>query len=356
MSAVLALLTLGAGLAAPGTAPTVDAVLRDDPELARHHQGYLHYLARNAALRQHETAYLQVLQDPEFAAAVRRFDEALRADPEAEQLFHQFYDQLVREPGLRRAVEGLQREAFTLPRRRDDAVGDAFGYLQANPETALRFLAGPERFAPLPSSLAPVADLLTRSPELRTRLLDAFETLHEEPQAQTRVFPWWERLSRLNAEAGGAYDALGRELLARPTRFWVWHRRYLALAEDAQARDWIIWWHRRVRRAPPLRATYLDSVRAHLERGDTDAAVAATAADAPGAWPPKTAPPALGGLAASAFADSQDPFTIERPTVNRPERPRIERPGRPTMPDRPTLPDRPDRPERPQRPPLRTAD
>ncbi len=359
MSGLLALLTLGMGLAAPGAAPTVDSVLRDDPELARHHQGYLHHLARNATLRQHETAYLQVLQDPDFAAAVRRFDEALRADPEAEQLFHQFYDQLVREPGLRRAVEGVQREAFDLPRRREDAVSDAFGYLQANPETALRFLAGPERFAPLPSSLAPVANLLARNPELRARLLDAFETLHEEPLAQTRVFPWWQRLSRLNAEAGGAYDALGRELLARPTRFWVWHRRHLALAEDAQARDWITWWHRRVRREPALREVYLDSVRTDLEQNAAPRLAQAGEGAADAVWPPKTAPPALGALAPNAFANTPDPFAIEQPTIERPARPSINRPRRPDLPDRPTVPnrpERPDRPERPTRPPLRTSE
>lgn len=318
-------------------------VLTANEELRTHHRGYRHYLLANPKIAAAELAWLDVTQVSSIRTVATAFDEALNDDPAAQRLFDQFYDQLARDLPLRNAVETLQRTEFGQGRL-GPLFSDAMTYFRANPDDALRFLQNPQLLEVLPQTLAPMLKKIGGRPEVLDELQGALEDVTDLPMAHTRVFPWWTTLGPFDEKHKGAYSNLAAHFAKYPHRFWPWHQRNVALAGDAQARDWIRYWHRKVRRTAGFGDDYMTFVHGRLDEeakypvsGETPKALAD--------WPPKAAPPVLPPLGNNVGQSSEG--TKKR--ADAPSR-RIQPPPRPTKPLRPEPPPRPPRPPRPERP------
>ncbi|HQE83141.1 MAG TPA: hypothetical protein PLM14_09080 [Candidatus Hydrogenedentes bacterium] len=349
----LALLTLLAGIedAEPRVAraeaerAAVERVLEGKPALLAEHRGFLSWLEMHPSTAAAEEAFVSLMLTQGFSLPANRYDESLVRFPEAASQMDGYYDFLASDSGARAAIDDLHR--FELAHRTDGgAWGAALSYLRANPAEASTFLVNPRWVKPMPEALQPLADAARKHEPSVERLRTAFQTLDDNALAHLRVFPWWETAYDAESPIGGAFEALNAHFRQYPHRFWVWHRRELALADDPGARAWIRHWHRIVRRSEGLdRAywVYLDALRGQPERAQTAETRWQKEHGAPPQWPPDNDPPSLTPL----WLPSK-----EMPSVKRLERLEIETPPRPLAPGpdeftRPTLPTRPARPTRP---------
>ena len=306
----------------------VAAAWQSAPDLQRHHEGYLHFLATHPALAQTERDYVLMLTRPISSRLYADFEEALLQDAEARALFDQFYGALQRDKDLRTSVEALQRTELSLGPG-SEAVSQALGYLRAQPEDALRFLRAPDLFQPMPEDLAPLTGQFRQHPELAQVLERDLQGIMNRPDAQTRAVPWWQQVAGSDQRAGGAYRRLMDHFASFPPDFNVWNQRNLALAEEVQARQWIRYWHGIVRRTPGLGRDYFRTVRTELDHPRTSSSEAGLAE----AWPPTAAPPPLPPLANAPEGKGAS----RAPTWNNEKkehlpRPRIQRPERPARP------------------------
>lgn len=349
-----------------GVVSRVEVTLENDPQLLECHRGYLGFLEKSPALRDAEEAWQELNVLTEIRPLVRDFDEAMHKDVRAQTLFDQYYDQLARDETLRASVDALQRAEFARGKIRSltraparghpllpgDVFGEGMVYLRANPDTAIRFLQNPQAVKPVPDALYPLLGHFEDRPELLKELLDAFQGLTGSPQAYARVFPWWNETPPFDLRSAGAYGRLYAALKAHPSRFWIWHHDNLALAADAQARSWIRYWFRKVRRTPGLAedyAAYLQHLRKRPETAEqTQQRWNQQYGPAP-EWPPKTAPPPLPAFVPAESIRAPGGERIQKPTYTRPDKPNV---SRPKMPDKPTMPRKPviERPVIPNRP------
>ncbi len=326
----------------------ITAAFEATPELRRHHDGYLGYLKAHPDMQRAEEAWNELAIQTRFAQRSSAFDEALRGDVELERLFDGFYDQLARDGDLRAAVEGLRRTELGQKRWADTLV-PALGYLRAHPDTALRFLERPGSVVPTPEPLYAIRDWVRDHPENAEALRVQLGQLAGQAGSHTRAFPWWQGMSEASAGKQATYARLSEHFMAHSSHFWVFHQRYLALAQDAQARNWIRYWHRRVRREPALARRYYPYLQ-HL-RNEPEPNVARDNEDTASTWPPKQAPPLLSALTIQGVHVPEKEHYM--PRINRPAKPLVARPAmplRPAKPARPANPERPSSPESPREP------
>ena len=342
------ILWLLAGLvAAEANVPRIPPpTLTQDSELRAQHDGYLQYLAAHPDFAEAEKAWWALERDPAFRAADLAFDESLQQDIEAQTKFDRYYDRLHADATAKGHVDALSRMAFD--------PGDLlpiFSDVLRDPRAALEQLQGTVT-GDIPDALAPMLDYLGEHPEVLNELAGSVQGLLNDPLSAARVTPWWTQAAQTAQGAGAAYAALTRYFAQRPEAFWDWHRRNLALAADAQARDWIRYWHRKVRRTPGLAGPYYAWLETHLELDTPHRQHASTTSQKVDAWPPKTAPPELAPIAVAIPGDLDAAPGIEtgtRPNTPRPTRFQVQRPTRPTSRAtgriaRPTPPTPPTRP------------
>ena len=349
----LALVTLLAGAedGAPQSAlavaqrVVVQRALESNPELLAQHRGYLEWLERHPAIATAEEAFTSLMQSQGFSLPVNRFDESLVRYPDAGLRMDAYYRLLADDAEARLAVDNLHR--FELAKRREpETWTPALDYLRANPDTALTFLEDPRWVKPLPEALVPLANAARRDDPAVLRLRTAFQTLHDNAKAHLSLFPWWETLYGRESDIGETFEPLKAHFRQYPHRFWVWHRRELAMAQNVNARAWLRHWHRLVRRTEGLGQAYyayLEMLREQPElRADAESRWRKQFGE-PVPWPPEDTPPTLTSL----WRPEDDV-----PVMERPERLEIERPERPRAPsrddfERPAPPARPVRPVRP---------
>ena len=171
--------------------------------------------------------------------------------------------------------------------------GAVLTYLRAHPDEALTFLENPQWVKPIPETLRPLADAAREKDPSLERLQAAFQTLHEQPEAHLCVFPWWEAACDGESALRDAFDGLMAHFRQYPHRFWVWHRRELALAEAPDTRAWLRHWHRVVRRTEGLGRAYWDYLKpcAQPERAETAEARWRNEYGPAPQWPPEGQPP-----------------------------------------------------------------
>ncbi|MBI1319300.1 MAG: hypothetical protein GC168_10210 [Candidatus Hydrogenedens sp.] len=309
-------------------------------ELAPHAAGYIAWLEAHPRERAAETEWLKLAAIPDYYPLAVRLDEWLVKEPDAADAMDAYYEAVERDDALRQRVERFERASLD-QRKLGDAWSDNQWLLRANPELAMRLFSGEVKPGESNDALEPL--LRDGLQGALSSLFGAFDALNADPLAQTKAFPWWRQALILEQESGGLMSALSRHYAAHPTRFWVNHRRELALAEEVQARDWIRWWHRTLRRTPVDYAAYLKALsgRRWKDAAGGDAAE----------WPPKTAPPPIQPMSLDLLPPLPELRKgIHRPTADRPEvsRPEIQRPTRPERPTRPDPVQRPAAPERPE--------
>ncbi len=336
----------------PGPVPhslaaRVERALAEQPELLAHHRGYLSYADAHPEFAALEANWRQAALLSEMAPLVREFDEALAANPETERVFDQFYDTLARDESLRVAVEQLQRMEFedTDWTRR---FAPSLDYLRAHPDVARRLLERPQGDMALPEALRSFPPELRTRPGLLDTLRGAYGVFERNPAFLTRALPWWQARYGVSDDVAGAGAALGAAFLERPHRFWIWHRRNLALAEDVQARDWIRYWFRRVRRETGLAGEYplyLHYLRQRPEQKKNAEMKWRRELESPPEWPPAEAPPPLQGRARAEKGKAP-----KKPDYALPARPQVPRPKMPARPARPEGPSMPTAPVKPQTP------
>lgn len=338
-------LALAGWLTVVANAAPVDVagkVLGEDQALLAQHRGYVSWLAAHANTAAREDAWVGLMTLLTFRDFAAPFDEALVRSPVAAHAYDTFYTHLAANPEDRTRVERLARVVMEVPENLPGRQA-ALTWLQANPETARRYLQDPMLVTPIPEALSPLRNAAREFPDWWGLLGEAFEAVEEAPEAYARIVPWWRQALKVDDDHTAAYTNLVLHFAAYPNRFWVWHRREVALAEDAQARNWIRYWHRLLRRSEvDLRAYY------QALRGMDVMAIAATYEEGERAWPPKTDPPALGPLRKFQTRDTTRPVEPTRPGV---ERPATRGPARPSI----AYPDRPAAPQRPARPTVKEA-
>jgi len=323
-----------------------------------HHRGYLAYLDSHPEIAEAEDAYTELMKLSSFRRAVEPFQEALLRDAEAREAFDKYCLALAEREDVRRAVEDVHR--CELAERRPPAgFPAAMAYLRAHPDEAIRFLDNPSRPVPTPAPLATTLGFFETRPALRAELLDPFLELSRDARARTHVYPWWAMIEARGNATAQAYDRLMRYLVARPSRFWLWHGRNIALASDAHARHWIDHWHQRVRRNPDLARRYWPYLRQAREQGPVQREAAVRWNEAfgeAGPWPPESNPPTLPPLAAPETPALNWPRLEDYVPKNaagpngRPKMPAFDFPKFPEMPKLPALPPMPE-PKRPKRSP-----
>ncbi len=327
----------------------VEKTLTADPGLAELHQGYLRYLDTHPALKEAEETWSELQLQSRFTFCDARMDEAFHNDPRAQALFYAAYDHLARNATLRTSAEMLQRTAFSQGPMQE-AFQTALDYFRAHPDIALRFLDNPLKVAPLPEILNPMREYFDKYPALRTELTNTLQRLTDVPAAHAHLFPWWRYLLTLDQKSNGAYSQMRDYFITHPHHFWIWHQRYLALANDAQARTWIQYWWRRIRRTPVLQQEYPRYLQ-YLRQQKTQSSALApkkqekTTSD----WPPKIAPPLLTSYTFPASA-TLTPLekAPQKPSLRHPWKPQISKPTI-TPPQRPAMPQKPTRPTMPKK-------
>ncbi|MFO7975627.1 MAG: hypothetical protein R6V12_13435 [Candidatus Hydrogenedentota bacterium] len=323
----------------------VERALENNPKLLQQHRGYLAWLEKHPSIATAEDAFTSLMPTRGFSAAFIRFDEALVRYPDVAHRMDTYYSFLVRDSAARTAVDDLHR--FELARRGTrETWGPALAYLRAHPDKALTFLENPRWVKPLPEALAPLAEAARKKKPLVERLQTDFQTLHDNAQVHLRVFPWWKTAYDAESSVEKAFGYLNTHFSEYPHRFWVWHRRELALAHEPDARAWLRHWHRLVRRTDGLDRAYwiyLDRLRRQPELREVAERRWRNEYEPLPAWPPDRQPPKLSPL----WTPEED-----KPTAKRPDPVEIEKPARPDMPrtddfPRPTPPEKPVRPARP---------
>jgi hypothetical protein len=294
--------------------------LRVSAGLLRHHLGYLSFLRAHPALERVESEYTNLLALQSFAPLSHAFEEALLSDPEAARLFDDFYDELRVNDALRKAVEGLYRAELDTGRT-VGSVSAAVEYLRQHPSTALRFLQEGRFSGAFPEPLRPLIQELSRKPALAQELYQLFQQALSAPAFRRKALPWWQARAALDAESQGAYQNLIQYFVRFPQDFWRWHERNLALAATPHARDWIRYWHGRIRREASFERDYYRYLH-HLHAEKAQAKQPTTL------WPPAGTPPPLRRLAPPNKNDA-----LQKPTLR----------GRDTR-----FPQRPTRPQKPQ--------
>ena len=328
-------------LAAARTA-AVERVLENDPQLLGGHRGYLAWTGQHPSIAAAEDAFTGLLRTTGFSLPASRFDEALVRSPEIAARMDTCYVFLASNADARAAVDDLHR--FELAHRTGrDTWGAVLTYLRAHPDEALTFLENPQWVKPIPETLRPLADAAREKDPSLERLQAAFQTLHEQPEAHLCVFPWWEAACDGESALRDAFDGLMAHFRQYPHRFWVWHRRELALAEAPDTRAWLRHWHRVVRRTKGLGRAYwdyLEALRAQPERAETAEARWRNEYGPAPQWPPEGQPPRLAPLPLPSRATPR----VERPArieTDKPARPRIPASGPMKRPARPVPPARP---------------
>lgn len=328
-------LCIAAATAAPGNGEAF-AALENDEALAFHDFGYWAFVDAHPAIAAAEEAYWDLSVLPRFRRIVAEFDEALNERPAAQALFDECHACLARHDRVREIDDALWR-VWLEERELRGAKTEAFLYLRANPDAAIRFLGDPPRLHPVPESLYTLIPFLKRQPKVREELYACFQQLHEEPVAHTRVFPWWREASRSGNGVGAAYGRMACYFMGSPHHFWVWRRRTAALAPCPRERDWGRYLERCVRRDPVLSRTYAEYLRARRDRPGV------RPAPAPSAWPPEGEPPVLPPMKRAPaqgpgrpMKEDLMPQGLVRPA--RPAKPALSMPGMPNRPARPSRP------------------
>jgi hypothetical protein len=345
-----------------GLPARVEAALERSPELLKMHRGYLDYLKAHPDVAAAEKNWNDQIRFSEFGALTRSFDEALNSDPEAEALYNRHFDHLREDASLRDAIEKLNRNELaalkhkTPPRSEKPgaaraeppSMADALDFLNAHPDVALPFLQNPgAAMTPTPEALNPYLNSFAAHPEWLKGMRDAFKSLNEQPEAQARVLPWYGALNQSHPAVRAAYTALRQQFARQPSQFQAWSQRELALASDAQARNWIRYWHRKVRRIPDLAGgyeRYLHTILEKLPQQEATEARLRKPPDATPEWPPKEAPPRLPDYhppTKTASPKNHAPGEIAIPEIHHPVHPTVPHPQRPTPPTPPTPRERP---------------
>jgi len=317
----------------------VETTLENAHELLEQHRGYLVWLEEHPSMATVEEAFTSLMITREFRLRYNQFDETFLRYPPIARRMDDYYDFLAQDFDARMAVDDMHR--FELAHRRDrETRRPVLAYLRAHPDEALTVLENPRWVKPLPEALAPFAEAAREKEPLIERLQADFHPLHDNPLAHLRVFPWWKIAYGQESPVREPFDALNAHFTEFPHRFWVWHRRELALAAEPDARDWLRHWHRLVRRTEGLDQaywTYLDALRRRPELREAAEARWKDEYGAAPTWPPESGPPKLKPL-----------WTVkeDKPRVERPEHVEIKRPARPKVPQaddltRPTPPTRP---------------
>jgi hypothetical protein len=304
----------------------VNVVLRlhADPELRAGHEGYWAALKARPAWMEQEVLWWQLMQTPDLGPLLVRVDEALQTDPGSEALYDAFYARLAADETLRRAVEQFERAGQV---RRGDVRQwqAALDYLRMNPTSALSILDGLESGEALPAPLQPYARELLNLREWQP-LRDALRAMVEHAATAETLSPWWSQVATLDSRHEGLFSSLALHFARSPQRFWAVYRRELALAEDPALRDWVRWWHRRIRRADLRYNDYLAYLgalrdgRENAPKGDAE-------------WPPANEPPALQPLEEKLLPKVMP----RRERVDSVVRPQVEPPARPERPERPAM-------------------
>ncbi|MFM1920093.1 MAG: hypothetical protein RLZZ303_1727 [Candidatus Hydrogenedentota bacterium] len=337
MSGLLLVAALALVAPAPDEAPLNDArhanvvlLLRGDAELAAAHAGYWQALQQRPEWLELEAVYWELARSRDTGPLLALTDEWFHQHPEAQGLYDRAGEALAAEAELRRAFEEAGRGL--LETRGDPRTWlNATRYLQANPVEALRFLEGVDEQTVVPDALKPYA-LDLYDPGNWSSLREGLKRLTGAASAGP-VLEWWKNAAVGDSEQPPARLAL--HFLQRPTRFWAWQRREVALAAEPSLRDWTRWWQRRMRRERLPHAQYLSYLLA-LKAGQEQAPPSAG-----DVWPPAGAPPELAPVplktldarlsvaAPPSTPEVARPGTPKRPEVSRPEVQRPERPEKP---------------------------
>ncbi len=305
--------------------------LRGNAELATGHAGYWSALQARPEWLELEAVYWELLRTSDLGPLLVQADEWLLANDEKQALFDSAYETLAKSDDLRRAFEQFERGLLTMRGDIRQWLG-AGDYLQGNPAEALKYLSGITDQITLPEPLKPYA-LELYDEKNWSSLREPLQQMLNSATEAAPVLEWWKSVSE-SAGDGEPLTRLSLHFLQRPNRFWAWHRRELALAQDPALRDWVRWWHRELRRRPiPYEGylRYLGAVRLGQETPPAAPKVA---------WPPLGPTPELKPLSKSRIPEPKIPGAqapgIARPEVSQPTAP--ERPGvtGPTRPERPT--------------------
>jgi hypothetical protein len=312
-------------------------LLAAQPELLRHHEGFLKQLAARPALAETETAWWTASTIPALREMALHFEDALAANDTARLRFDAFYKTLAHSTEHRTAVEALVRTELERART-DRGLPPALRFLRANPDIGLRFLKDPKQLRPLPAPLETAYKAFERQPEWRQSLFTALDAVAQLPEAHLNIFPWWRELDQLenSAEAPRLDDALQE----RPNEYWKWHQRNLNLANVDQAAPWMRYWSSLIHRDPDLAKDYGPFMTQLLEEPEMlrQHLVDLQEKEADGAgmsWPPESAPPKLAPVSRDDAVEKMR-GSIERPRIEQPQRPTVDRPKRPTRPTPPT--------------------
>jgi hypothetical protein len=336
---------------------TVWNALQSDKELANQHRGYLTFLDEHPEIASAEAPYSDLTTLSRFREAVSGFDEVLQRQLAQQKAFDKYYEALAADRDLRQAVEDLQRLELTQRELARD-YGAAMTYLRAHGDLAIRFLENPARIVPTPEALYPLVSFLKKRPEVRQELLARFRKLSEFPAAHAAVFPWWETLATPapnlsggvegegNIPASRAYERLMRYFANHPHQYWIWHNRSVSLAKAPHARDWIRYWHDRVRRHKDLSRTYLEYLKLTRSRPELRKAAFEAWEKELGAappWPPEGTPPQLAAPVREKRPIPEKPTKADLkpnavPRPSQPPKPSTSLPRMPTPPARPTRP------------------
>ena len=339
----LILITVLLGIESPGELPKDPAVktpvysalersLEAKPELLAWHRGYYHYLQQHPHLVPLEKQWLGISQFPTYRSAYEPFDEALHADLTAQRYFDRFYDELARNGSVQATVERLKETEFQ-QRARPEETLPGLQALRSDPAKALEYLDA-NSVAESPDAVRMLLRSFKDTPALQQQFKDVFQELSGSPAVREQLLPWWQYTEGFDRRFQGANQRLMGYFQDRPHHFWPWHERNLALTADVQARDWMRYWTRRVRRERELNQAYPGYLYYMLK--NPDQAVQQEAEwtkqfGAPQAWPPKTAPPLLQAWTPAQIADRMTPFEKAK------RRPEIQHPQRPQRPTRPSV-------------------
>lgn len=296
-------------------------------ELRAAHRGYWAALQARPEWLQQEAVWWQLMQTPDLGPLLVQVDEALQRQAQSQALYDQFYARLAQDENLRRSVEQFERAGFT--QRGDIRQWQAaLNFLRANPTAALPLLDGVAEEEPLPEALRPFATELM-NPRAWQALRGPLESLGQNPATAEALEPWWNSIAALDAESNGAFNSLALHFAQHPQRFWAVYRRELALAKEPQLRDWVRWWHRRLRREKLDYPTYLAWLGAMKDGSESPAQ------SNPGDWPPAAPAPAVDAVPKEALPKPQG--AAERKQQQGIVRPEVPLPQKPVRPERPQM-------------------
>ncbi len=320
----------------------VREVFSTNPELLRHHCGYIGFLKRHPAIADGEAAYSELSNLLAFREVTVEFDEALADNPDVQSKFDRYCEALAQDEAFRSTVNGLLRCQLD-DWGKDKPVLRAIEQLLADVDRAIEFLRSPENtLLDSEPTLRPLRDAIENEPEFGESLLKPLLTLDAQFPERGDAFAWWEAVADADKDVSGSYRRLKSYLCRHKHQFWVWRRRQVLLAGQPHARNWIRYWRRSVRRVPKLAGCYDRYLRVLRERPDLNQGLCADHSDTE--WPPEVEPPELAGSSVIPIVDVEDAATITKPV--RPAKPVVEKP----IPTKPRMPEMPSMPELPQKP------